>query len=75
MVGQGPIRHIDLLDYPRRSANVSVANSGLRRSLRSRLLFPLSLALSRKGRGKVLFECIVRFLSGCDIKLFVRSGA
>ncbi len=33
----------------------------LRSSLRSLVIGPLSLALSRKGRGEVLFECIERF--------------
>jgi hypothetical protein len=32
---------------------------------------PLSLTLSRKGRGKVLFENIECFLLGCVIKRFV----
>jgi len=39
------------------------------------LLAPLSLALSHKGRGEVLFECIEHFPSGRGIKLFVRAGA
>jgi len=44
-------------------------------SLRSRVFYPLSLALSRKGRGEVLFECIERCLSGRVIKPFVGAGA
>jgi len=39
-------------------------------SLRSRVFYPLSLALSRKGRGEVLIEYIERCLSGRGIKLF-----
>ena len=31
--------------------------------------FPLSLALSRKGRGDVLFECIDNVQSGCSHEL------
>ena len=60
---------------PMNPSTTAILGVELRRSLRSRVIAPLSLALSRKGRGKVLFECIVRFLSGCDIELFVRSGA
>jgi hypothetical protein len=40
----------------------------------TRFYTPLSLALSRKGRGEVLFKCIECFLSGRGIKPFVRSG-
>jgi len=36
---------------------------------------PLSLALSREGRGEECFECIERCLSVRGIKLFVRAGA
>jgi len=43
-------------------------------SLRSRVFYPLSLALSRKGRGEVLFEYIERCLSGRVIKPFVGAG-
>ncbi|MEJ2591631.1 MAG: hypothetical protein P8178_09570, partial [Candidatus Thiodiazotropha sp.] len=35
---------------------------------------PLSLALSREGRGKVLFECGECFLPGRGIKQFVRCA-
>jgi hypothetical protein len=39
------------------------------------LIFPLSLALSRKGRGDVLFENTDSFLSGPTNKLsaYIRS--
>ncbi len=44
-------------------------------SLRSQPFDPLSLALSRKERGEVLFECIECLLSARAIELFVRVGA
>ncbi len=37
--------------------------------------FPLSLALSRKGRGDALFEWIEGFPSRCRNKLSVDSGS
>ncbi len=45
----------------------------LRRSLHSRIFFPLSLALSREGRGKVVIERIESILSDRGIRLLVRS--